>query len=105
MRQELQLLCRTLESQKRSLEQELLQLREAAPAPEEVSGMSVLSATEREQSEKIETLEMENSKLQLAEGLAKTRTEWMMFFSHKKLMVELGWVHSMFILGLLMLLG
>lgn len=75
MRQELQLLCSTLESQKRSLEQELLQLREAAPAaPEEVSGMSVLSATEREQSEKIETLEMENSKLQLAAGLAKTRT-------------------------------
>lgn len=62
--EELQLLCSTLESQKRSLEQELLQLREAAPAPEEVSGMSVLSATEREQSEKIETLEMENSKLQ-----------------------------------------
>eukprot|EP00435_Cladocopium_sp_Y103_P038064 s2099_g10.t1 len=63
--EELQLLCSTLESQKRSLEEELLQLRQAAPAqPEEVSGMSVLSAMEREQSEKIETLEMENSKLQ-----------------------------------------
>lgn len=51
-REELQVLCGTLESQKRSLEEELLQLRGGS----EVEISEVVS-------EKIETLEQEKSKL------------------------------------------